>query len=137
MARRGAQSLILLSRAGPKSQAALTLLKELQTLSIQVESPQCDVSSLSSLPAALSSYVSMDHIKGCLQSTIELKDGIFDNMSFEDWTTSIKSKVHSSHNFTSFFAQTSLSLSCSPPSPASPAPPVRPTTQPATPTKTL
>ena len=41
----------------------------------------------------------MGPTKGCLQATMELKDSIFDNMSFEDWTMSIKSKVHSSHNF--------------------------------------
>ena len=98
MARRGAQNLILLSRSGPRSQAALTLLNELRTLGIRVESPKCEVSSLSSLSATLTSCAYMGPIKGCLQATMELKDAIFDNMSFEDWTMSIKSKVHSSHN---------------------------------------
>ena len=98
MAKRGARNLILLSRSGPRSQAALTLLNELRTLGIRVESPKCDVSSLSSLSAALTDCASMGPVKGCLQAAMELRDSIFDNMSFEDWTASIKSKVHSSFN---------------------------------------
>ena len=98
MAGRGAQSLILLLRSDPRSQGALTLLNELRTLGIRVGSPKCDVSSLSSLSAALTNCTSMDPTKGCLQAIMELKDANFDNMSLEDWTKSIYPKVHSSHN---------------------------------------
>ena len=60
---------------------------------------------------------------------MELKDAIFDNMSFEDWTTSVESKVHSFYNLHLLFLQDITHL------PASPAPHVRPTKQPATPTR--
>ena len=98
MARRGAKNLILLSRSGPKAKAAVTLLSELRILGIHAETPQCDVSSSSSLLAALSQCAFMPPIKGCLQATMVLKDSIFDNMSFADWSSSIASKVHSSAN---------------------------------------
>ena len=98
MSRRGAKNLILLSRSGPKTQASITLLSELKSIGVRVETPRCDVSSLSSLSTALSQCASMPPIKGCLQATMVLKDSIFDNMSFADWTISIASKVHSSLN---------------------------------------
>ena len=111
MARRGAQNLILLSRSGPRSQAAIKLLNELRTLGIRVESPQCDVSPLSSLPAALANCASIGPIESYLQAIIELKNAIFGNMSFEDLTMSIISKVHSSHILHLLLPKTSLSLS--------------------------
>ena len=40
----------------------------------------------------------MPPIKGCLQATMVLRDAIFDNMSFKNWTASIRSKVDTSLN---------------------------------------
>ena len=99
MASRGAKHLILLSRSGPQSEAAKTLVSELQAIDVHVATPQCDVASSASLSAALSECSSsMPPIKGCLQASMVLRDAIFDNMSFEDWTVSISSKVDSSRN---------------------------------------
>ena len=83
MAGRGTESLILFSRFGLRSQAALRFLNELRTLGIRVESPKWDVSSLS-LSAVLTNCAYLGPIKGCLQATMERKDAIFDNIPFED-----------------------------------------------------
>ncbi|KAL9059556.1 MAG: hypothetical protein Q9206_001431, partial [Seirophora lacunosa] len=96
MARRGARNLILLSRSGPKSQAAHELLDQLRSAGVRVETPACDVASPDSLSAALEACGSMPPIRGCLQAAMVLKDSIFENMTFADWTTSTRSKVATS-----------------------------------------
>lgn len=90
--------MILLSRSGPKAQIALDLLKELQSSGLRVEAPCCDISNASSLATAFSQCESMPAIDGCLQTTMVLRDSIFDHMTFSDWTTTIQSKVDSSWN---------------------------------------
>ena len=99
MASRGAKHLILLSRSGTQAEAAKSLVAKLQAMGVEVATPQCDVASSDSLSAALLGCTdSMPPIKGCLQATMVLRDAIFDNMSFEAWKTSIRSKVESSRN---------------------------------------
>ena len=74
MAGRGARNLIILSRTGPKSEAALDLLRELETLDVHVATPKCDVSSAESLSNTLAQFVTtMPPIKGCIQGTMALK----------------------------------------------------------------
>ncbi|KAL9073303.1 MAG: hypothetical protein Q9157_004798 [Trypethelium eluteriae] len=98
MATKGAKNLILLSRSGPKSEAALRMVDELRRNGVRVEVPRCDVSSADSLSKALQSYDNMPPIKGCIQATMVLKDSIFSNMTFTDWQATIESKVHSTWN---------------------------------------
>ena len=99
MARRGAKHLILLSRSGTRAEAAQNLVANLRAMGVEVATPQCDVASSDSLSTTLMECGSfMPPIKGCLQATMVLRDAIFDNMSFEAWTASIRSKVDSSRN---------------------------------------
>ena len=65
--------MILLSRSGPKSDAAAALLKELTAIGARVETPKCDVSSTQSLSSALAQCSAMPAIKGCIQGTMVLQ----------------------------------------------------------------
>ena len=98
MATHGARNLVLLSRSGPRTEAAITLLTELEGMGVCVKAPRCDIACASSLSTALTECAWMPPIKGCLQATMVLRDCIFDNMSFADWETSLASKVQSSWN---------------------------------------
>jgi acyl carrier protein len=117
MAQRGAKHLPLLSRSGATSRAAIDLLADLHNMGVFVQAPRCDVSSYYSLCEVLSEYSKiMPPIQGCIQGTMVLKvyasepplfqgnfltsiqDALFDKMSFEQWSISIKSKVASSRN---------------------------------------
>ncbi|KAI0015071.1 BcPKS1, polyketide synthase [Xylariomycetidae sp. FL0641] len=98
MVQRGARHMIFLSRTGPKSSAARGLLHELQEQGVQVRAPRCDVSSAPSLAAALGQCSSLPPVKGCLQCTMVLQDALFETMSWEQWSTTIRSKVTSSWN---------------------------------------
>lgn len=74
MVRRGAKNLILLSRFGPRTEAAQGLLQELRGQSIRVEAPPCDVSNEDVLKSVLAGLMqTLPPIKGCIQSSMLLK----------------------------------------------------------------
>ena len=73
MVRHGARHLILVSRSGPKTEAAKELLVELRTSGVHIEMPIWDVSSAESLSAALQKCEAMPIVKGCIQATMVLK----------------------------------------------------------------
>ena len=54
LARRGARNLILLSRSGPSSAAASSLLLELRSSGIRVEAPVCDITKYDVLARTIS-----------------------------------------------------------------------------------
>lgn len=71
---RGARHLILLSRSGAQSQAAISLVEELQAKGVRVETPACDVAVASSLSAVLAGCaVTMPPIRGCIQASMVLR----------------------------------------------------------------
>ena len=74
MMRRGAKYLILLSRFGPRTEAAQYLLQELRDQGVHVEAPPCDISNADMLGSVLSDLAQrMPSIKGCIQSSMLLK----------------------------------------------------------------
>lgn len=100
MADRGAKHLIMLSRSGPVSEAAIDLVQGLTARGVTVVAPKCDVCSADSLEAALKECASraMPPIKGCINAAMVLQDAVFENMSHAQWATTINTKVQSSWN---------------------------------------
>ncbi|KAK9413400.1 hypothetical protein SUNI508_02599 [Seiridium unicorne] len=98
MSQRGAKHLILLSRSGPRTTPAIALLEELRGEGISIRTPKCDVSSAESLSEALKQCSDMPPIQGCLQATMVLQDSLFETMSWDQWSISIRSKVASTWN---------------------------------------
>lgn len=78
MAKKGAKHLILLSRSGAESRAAMKTLKGLQGEGVNVAAPRCDVSLANSLSEALDDCARMDMppIKGCISAVMVLQDAI-------------------------------------------------------------
>ena len=73
LANRGAKNLILLSRSGAKSDAALKFLEELKRQDITVATPACDVTVASSLQTVLKQCAKdMPPIRGCIQGSMVL-----------------------------------------------------------------
>ncbi|KAI0438674.1 lovastatin nonaketide synthase [Xylaria telfairii] len=96
---RGARHLILVSRSGPRSEAAKTLVDELQSQGAQVATPSVDLVDLEQVKAVLENLSrSMPPIKGCIQATVALRDALFENMKHEDWVVAVNSKAASSWN---------------------------------------
>ncbi|KAJ2993259.1 hypothetical protein NUW58_g1893 [Xylaria curta] len=100
MVDREARHLVVLSRSGPVSEAAIELVSNLEAQGVTVIAPKCDVSSVSSLTAVLSECEAraMPPIKGCVNAAMVLQDAVFENMTHAQWALTIKSKVQSSWN---------------------------------------
>lgn len=115
MIRRGAKNLILLSRFGPRNEAARSFLHAVRGEGVHVEAPACDISSLDLVRSVLAELAQkMPPVKGCIQSSMLLKvsrylrfwtvladdsqDSIFDQMPYQSWTEAIKPKVQGSYN---------------------------------------
>ncbi|KAK1139414.1 hypothetical protein N8T08_000777 [Aspergillus melleus] len=99
MASRGARHLILLSRSGPSTSTAQALVKELKDMGVKVATPKVDISNICRLEQTLAHLsATMPPIRGCIQATVALRDNLYNNMSYEDWTISTDSKVTGSWN---------------------------------------
>ncbi|KAG9201298.1 hypothetical protein G6514_005846 [Epicoccum nigrum] len=99
MASKGAKNLVLLSRSGASSASAQQLVQELCNKGVRVEAFACDVTNVSRLSEVLSSVSqTLPPIKGCIQGTMVLRDSVFENMTYEEWTTSLRSKRTASWN---------------------------------------
>ncbi|ROV87828.1 hypothetical protein VMCG_10550 [Cytospora schulzeri] len=98
MAYRGARNLILLSRSGPRSEAARSTIHGLEQLGVRVCHPLCDIADNLSLQNALLQLRDMPVIKGCVQTAGALKDIMYEKMSFQDWKVAIDPKTQGSWN---------------------------------------
>lgn len=99
MARRGARHLIVLSRSGPRTQAARSILRSLEELGVSVATPAVDISNLNALEKCVAGLrKTMPPIRGCVQATVALRDNLWENMTLDDWNMSIASKVTGSWN---------------------------------------
>ncbi|KAL9125409.1 MAG: hypothetical protein Q9217_005385 [Psora testacea] len=98
MIRRGARNLILLSRSGMTSEPAAALMAELLDQKVNAKAVACDVSNAEALAGALEDLRSMPSIKGCIQGSLALKDGIFETFSLDDFKIALPPKVQGSWN---------------------------------------
>lgn len=99
MVARGARHLMLLSRSGASRPTAQALVNELAQQNVQVVTPACDIADLDQLKQVIQEASrTMPPFRGCIQGAMNLRDGIFENMSWEDWSESVKPKVLGSWN---------------------------------------
>ncbi|KAH6609746.1 putative polyketide synthase [Trichoderma cornu-damae] len=100
MADRGAKHIIVPSRSGAASKAAVDLIDKLTARGVHIMAPECDASSGSSLEGLLAECVSkgLPPIKGCINSAMVLQDAIFENMTFAQWELTVKSKAQTAWN---------------------------------------
>ncbi|KAE9379717.1 polyketide synthase [Stipitochalara longipes BDJ] len=97
---RGAKNLLFLSRSAASGEANRQYLQGLRDgHSINAIAYDCDVADEISLKSALDNVQdAMPPIKGVIIGAMVLKDSIFKNMTLEDWTATIRPKVHGSFN---------------------------------------
>ncbi|KAK6533658.1 hypothetical protein TWF694_002591 [Orbilia ellipsospora] len=101
MADKGAKHLILLSRSGPQSEAAKSLLASLKSIDVNCHTPSCDISNAQELRDILKSLIenkNIPPIKGCIQASMVLKSALFSSMTHSEWIESIAPKVSGSWN---------------------------------------
>ncbi|KAJ4402716.1 hypothetical protein N0V82_010748 [Gnomoniopsis sp. IMI 355080] len=101
MAGKGARNLVALSRSGISSgKAAAQVVSDLEKMGVRILTPRCDVATATDdLAEVLQNVaISMPPIKGCINCAMVLQDAIFENMTFAQWSTTIRSKINSSWN---------------------------------------
>ncbi|ETS75720.1 hypothetical protein PFICI_12664 [Pestalotiopsis fici W106-1] len=106
MVGRGAKNLIVPSRSGASTQAALAIIGELAGRGVRMMAPRCDAASSNDLTALLHNCTTdMPPIKGCINAAMVLQDSVSENMSYTQWSTTIQSKVATSWNLHSLLPQ--------------------------------
>ena len=97
MVDRGAKSIILVSRSGAQKPEAIQALDELIAEGARVIVFACDVADRSRLTAVVEECnKTLPPIRGVIQAAMNLRDAVFENISVEDWTASLRPKVQGS-----------------------------------------
>ncbi|KAA8651304.1 Type I Polyketide synthases (Type I PKS) [Aspergillus tanneri] len=99
MAARGAKNLVLLSRSGISNDEARELVDSLRKQGTRVEVPLCNIAQFNSVKDVIDEIsTTMPPIKGCIQSAMVLRNKIFGNMTYQDWTDTVDCKVSGTWN---------------------------------------
>jgi NADPH:quinone reductase-like Zn-dependent oxidoreductase/predicted O-methyltransferase YrrM len=99
MATCGAKHLIVPSRSGPSSAAAAKLVSSLSASGVNIVTPKCDVAKEAELAALLAGIEqTMPPIRGIINCAMVLPNAVFTNMSFEQWSSAVNTKVAVSFN---------------------------------------
>ncbi|KAF2825224.1 KR-domain-containing protein [Ophiobolus disseminans] len=95
----GARNFISLSRSGASSASASSLINFLNNSNIRTTVLNCDVSDSSTLSTLLAdTFKAFQSIKGVIQLAMSLNDSLFSNTTLQQWTNTIRPKVHGSKN---------------------------------------
>ncbi|KIX00018.1 uncharacterized protein Z518_10945 [Rhinocladiella mackenziei CBS 650.93] len=95
----GARHICILSRSGPSSDEAKSLLVDLKKQDAIVRAYCCDITNESELEEVLQiCSTDLPPIRGVFQCAMVLRDVLFENMSHQHWTESIRPKVQGTWN---------------------------------------
>ncbi|RAK74691.1 type I polyketide synthase [Aspergillus fijiensis CBS 313.89] len=95
----GARHLAFISRSGDAKGEARRFMDQLQRHGCDARAYACDISDRESLRSTLARCSSeMPPIKGLIQCSMILKDGIFEQLPYEDWIISTRPKIQGSWN---------------------------------------
>ena len=99
MVAKGARSLAFLSRSGKITDPVQKMITNLESDNCSVRIYTCDVSDKARVAQVMEECrVTLPPIKGCIQGAMTLKDGMFENMSYDAFQTALKPKVQGSWN---------------------------------------
>nr|ART35008.1 polyketide synthase [Fusarium bulbicola] len=98
MMKRGARNFAFLSRSGIDSEQAALCVQDLEARGAKVQVFRGDAAIKGDVERAVASIPSDTPLRGIVNAAMVLRDGLFQNMSYESWTTSIQPKVLGSKN---------------------------------------
>ncbi|OGM44452.1 hypothetical protein ABOM_006955 [Aspergillus bombycis] len=109
MASKGGKHLIFLSRSHGLSSAAGEMISTLQSMDCQPHVFCCDIADEQRLGATVKEIqANYPPIRGCINCSVSWADSAFENMTYNEWRTSIKSKVNGSWNLHSILPSKDL-----------------------------
>ncbi|PNP38755.1 hypothetical protein TGAMA5MH_09320 [Trichoderma gamsii] len=99
LADKGARHFVFLSRSGNTRPEAQALLDELKEQGVSSTVTAVDVADKAQLEVALNKVKqSSPPIKGMINCAMDLKDGIYNNMTAKDWNLSLRPKLKATRN---------------------------------------
>ena len=95
----GARNISFISRSGAASEEAKGLLGSLRERGCNAEAYACDITNSEAVASFVQASIERgESIKGVVQCAMVLRDSMFDNMTFEQWTQSLAPKVDGTWN---------------------------------------
>ncbi|PVH97124.1 putative polyketide synthase [Periconia macrospinosa] len=95
----GARNIAFFSRSGAKSPEAQQLVADLEKQNVNVRAYICDVSDEAAVQSSIAQTTSdLGPIDGVFQCAMVLRDTLFTNMTYTQWTESTRPKVQGSWN---------------------------------------
>ncbi|GAB1213228.1 hypothetical protein ATERTT37_002377 [Aspergillus terreus] len=94
MMKRGARNFAFLSRSGADSRQASILVQELENAGVTVQVFRGDAGVKEDVVAALRGIPEDRPVRGVINAAMVLKDGLFHNMEYQNWTACIHPKVN-------------------------------------------
>ncbi|PGH18371.1 hypothetical protein AJ79_00437 [Helicocarpus griseus UAMH5409] len=95
----GAKHLIVPSRSGASAPAAAKLVSSLSSRGVHIVTPRCNAANIDELAILLEdTKQTMPPIRGVINCAMVLPNAVFANMSFQQWSTAVNTKVAISFN---------------------------------------
>ncbi|QPG96188.1 t1pks [Epichloe festucae Fl1] len=96
----GAKHLAFVSRSGASSASSQSFIKDLQERGVDAKAYSVDICDETALRTIIKDKISseMPPIRGVFQCAAVIRDGMFDNMTHQSWTSAIEPKVIGSWN---------------------------------------
>ncbi|KAG8676086.1 Highly reducing polyketide synthase 40 [Fusarium poae] len=101
LASRGAKTIVTMSRSGAKSPAAKTCIEEMHSIGVKIIAKSCDISSKEALEAVVKELQDVDGlspVRGVINAAMALEDAMFDQMTHQQWVSSLAPKVAGTRN---------------------------------------
>ncbi|KAG4437379.1 hypothetical protein IFR05_007143 [Cadophora sp. M221] len=103
MVKHGAKHLAFFSRSGAQSIRSKKFIEKLQSQGIHATAYVCHIDNAESVEATLRKVaMELPPIKGFVHCAMQLKDAVFDNMTYEDWLAATSPKIAGSWNLHKF-----------------------------------
>ncbi|EPE35574.1 Thiolase-like protein [Glarea lozoyensis ATCC 20868] len=100
----GARNIALISRSGTSKAESKAVVDELIALGVQVKVFRADIANQSSFLSAMEDCSQqLPPVKGVIQMAMILRDGVIENMTYEDWTIPLRTKVQGTWNLHQYF----------------------------------
>ncbi|KAH8200322.1 hypothetical protein TruAng_005538 [Truncatella angustata] len=104
----GARRFVFLSRSGADSPSAAKLIKDIETSGASTIVVKGDATSRADVVRAVQEVSPSYPVRGVVHAAMVLRDGLFQNMSFENWTTVVQPKILGATNLHSVLSDEPL-----------------------------
>ncbi|SMR58644.1 unnamed protein product [Zymoseptoria tritici ST99CH_1E4] len=94
----GARNFALLSRSTKVGDKAAQTIAYLESLDARVKVIGCDISNRENVESALESMADMPKVRGVVQAAMVLQDGLYENLTHEQWMSATRPKIAGSWN---------------------------------------